>query len=145
MSLAVTAAGAAHLRDLLRSADTPVATWYVALVCTQPPGYTIGGEELDEPRYVEYARGELVNDSASWSVVEASMANLAEVTFPTAISEWGQIGYVALTDAPEGGRVLFCGELDAAFFVEAGEQAYLDPGTLVIDIGGFQWMSEGMP
>lgn len=147
MSLGITAAGAAHLRDLLRNAATPVPVYHVALVCTQPPGFTIGGEELDEPSYAEYARGELVNDSASWQVSDNLMTNLGEVTYPTALNEWGQVSYVAVCDSPReiGGRVLFCGELDRPLFVTVGDQAYLEPGTVGIDVAGVQWMSEGMP
>lgn len=148
MTLGITGAGATFLRDLMRNADQAPRTYYVALVCTVPPGYTIGGEELDEPDYPEYDRGLLVNDSASWDVTGTLMTTLQEVTFPTALNEWGQVNYLALCDQPRkvGGRVLFCGALDAPLYVESGDQVFFGPGEIGLDpVGGYQWLNAGMP
>ena len=147
MSLGITSAGASHLLDLLRAADTPSGSYYVALICKIPPGYTIGGEELDEPDYPEYARGVLVNDSASWDISESVMTNLQEVTFPVSLNEWGQINYIAICDQPLeiGGRVLFCGEVDEQLYVEANQQVVFGPGEIGISVGGVQWLNAAMP
>jgi hypothetical protein len=138
----ITQAGIGYLLDLLRNAVAPAPTYYVALVAQLPPGFTIGGEELDEPDFAEYARAEIVNDSASWEITDNVMSNTGEVTFPTAGAEWGQVSYWAICDQPQslGGSVLWCGQFSEPLWVEDGQQVYLNPGELGLPISGNQWL-----
>lgn len=143
MSAGITADGIEYLLNLMRNAETPVGSYYVALIRDLPPGFTISGEELDEPTNPEYARGEIINDSGSWEVSDNTLSNAVEVPFPVATDDWGQIRYWALTDQPLdlGGRVLLAGEFSEALFVEALDQPVLDEGSLTFSLEGFQWLT----
>lgn len=143
MSGAATQEGIDYLLNLMRGGEQVVSSYFVALIGTVPPGFTIGGEELDEPDEPEYLRGEIVNDSGSWDITEGLMVNTIEITFTTALSDWGQINYWAICDQPLefGGRVLFCGEFDEPLFVTEGDQVFLGPGELGLDMSGEQWQT----
>jgi hypothetical protein len=137
----ITSDGIDYLLNLARNGEPPVGIYHIALIQQLPPGFTIGPEEQDEPDYAEYSRGDLLNDSANWEVSDNTLFNLLEITFPTALNDWGQINYWSVCDQELGlgGRVLWVGQLDEPLFIEVGDQAFLAPGTLSLPMSGNQW------
>lgn len=131
--------GLIYLLNLMRNGETPVGMYQIALVRTQPPGFTIGGEELDEPDAPEYYRANYENTSGNFELSDTVMTNLFEVSFPMAETEWGQINYWAITDSEQ--RVLFVGQLSPPLYVDVEDQVFLGPGDIGFDMTGIQWMT----
>jgi len=137
-----TADGLAYLAELWSAGEEPVGAYYVALICTIPPTFAADGENLDEPDSEVYARAEIVNDSANWAIHDGTVANVFEITFPPADEEWGRIGYWAICDEEEGGRVFFVGQLEEPVYILATGVVVLTPGAVGIEMTGTQWLMQ---
>lgn len=134
-----TADGLLYLCDLVSNGDVPVESYYVALIRTTPPGFSVSGWELDEPDAPEYARAEIINDSSNWDITDTTMSNVNEVSFPPAASDWGRINYWAICDDPDGGRAFFVGQLEVPLDVVTGAVVALTPGAVGINMAGTEW------
>lgn len=122
----------------------PPTSFWLALVRTIPPSPYVSGAELDEPDNSDYARVEIPNDVDNWANDSApqEMANLQEIDFVTATSDWGPIYYWALCDMSYEGNNYFVGTLDDSLNILAGDQAALYPGDLTVSLGPFYLIEE---
>jgi len=70
-----------------------------------------------------YARQAIVPLTANWTAASASgiTSNVASLTFPQAISNWGTIVGIAICDQLVGGNMLFYGALAANKVVNTGD------------------------
>lgn len=133
----ITSAGENYLLSLVANAETPLPQMYVALMLNQAPSRFIGGGELDEPTVTEYARAVVLNAGGSWTARQQYISNVRDITFPTAVTNWGLVKHWALCDASSGGRVLWAGSLPTPIYVQAGAQPYLPAGTLTLSAAGY--------
>ena len=125
----------------------PPPSFWLALVRTIPPSPYVSGAELDEPSPTDnpdYARVEIPNDVFNWSNDSAPqvMANLEQISFVTATSDWGDFGYWALCDVALEGNNYFVGTLDQPLTVMTDDQAVLYPGDLTVSLGPFYLVEE---
>lgn len=144
MAGGATADGLAYLAELWSYGEEPVGSYYVALIRTIPPTFAADGDNLDEPDSAAYVRAELVNDSANWAVNNGTVANVFEVAFPPCDVTWGRIGYWAICDEEEGGRVFFVGQLEEPLYVEATGVVVLTPGAVGVEMTGTQWLMQSV-
>jgi hypothetical protein len=141
MSGFMTAAGADYLLHLF-SGDQTKEIYHVALVGNQEPGLTTSGRELKEPTEASYTRSEVVNQSGNWQVQHGTLTNEVEISFPLATTDWGDIIYWAICDAPEGGSVLWTGEFTTAFYVAGTDQVTIPVGGVSVSLDILGWGSE---
>lgn len=123
-----------------RTSEAPPA-FYLALIKDVAPTPYVSGAELDEPvATTGYQRVELPNDPATWNEDSGLLhvvANEIEAVFVTAVENWGRIGYWAVCNAPVDGYVYFVGEMEQSQIIDAGDQAVLGAGELVVELGPF--------
>ena len=82
---------------------TPPTTMYFGLSTTP---IAIDGTGATEPSGGSYARVALVNDKTNWGTASnASLTNLASVTFPESTASWGTITHVFIADASTAGNI----------------------------------------
>ncbi len=111
-----------------RVAWTPPATVYVALYTTSP-GEDGTGVEVQGGNY---ARVAVPNDTTNWPVTANGMkSNAADIVFPVATGNWGDVVAWALCDAPTGGNVLVYGEVSPPRPVYSGDVPRFVAGTLI--------------
>jgi hypothetical protein len=117
----------------------PVDNFYLALIMAIPPSPYMDGSELDEPLVVDYARIAIPNDALNWAndAQPQELYNILPAQFVTASSDWGLIGYWALTNAPTDGFNFIVGNLENPVLIEAGDQAVISEGDLSISLGPF--------
>lgn len=96
------------------------ATIYVAL-------YTDAGATT------EVAGGSYARQSVTFTVpAPDSVSNTADVTFPMATADWGDIESFALLDAPSGGNMLYYATLTAPRTVLTNDQFVFPAGALQV-------------
>lgn len=106
------------------------AEYYVALSTTQP---TDSGANVNEPSGGGYARLGILNNGTNWVAASAGeKANAGDLSFPTASSLWGTIGWWCLYDAVSGGNMKHWGVLQTARTIDIGDQFRFLAGDLVI-------------
>jgi len=140
MSGRITVWGASQLlMSYFTQTTEPPPYFYLALIRTIAPTPYMSGSELDEPDNTDYARIEIANDLAHWVNDSApqEVANLVPAQFVTAVSDWGQINYWALCNAPMDGYNLVVGNLESPVFVEAGDQVVIEESDLSVTLGPF--------
>lgn len=117
----------------------PVENFYLALILAIPPSPYMDGSELDEPQVDDYSRIAIPNDALNWvnDAQPQEIYNVLPAQFITAVSDWGQIGYWALTNAPTDGFNFIVGNLENPVLIEAGDQAVISEGDLSISLGPF--------
>jgi len=122
----------------------PPATFYLALVRTVAPTPYIEGAELDEPDNDDYARVPIPNDLANWvnDSQPQEIYNALPAAFVTATSDWGQINYWALCDAPIEGNNFMVGDLETPQLIMTGDQPAFDEGDLSVSLGPFYLIEE---
>jgi hypothetical protein len=113
--------------------------FYLALIKTIAPTPYLSGAELDEPENPDYARVLIENDLAHWSNASQPqiIINVVPSQFITATSDWGQIGYWALTNAQVDGYNLIIGDLANPVIVNEGDQVQFEAGDLSVALGPF--------
>jgi len=128
------------------SAELPPSFW-LALVRATPPTPYMDGTELDEPDVVDfpdYARIEIPNDGLNWAndSTPQEIYNVLPAQFITAVTDWGQISYWALCNAPVDGFNLLVGDLETPILIQAGDQAVISEGDLSVSLGPFFLVEE---
>jgi len=99
---------------------TRPASLFIALY-TVAPTDAGGGVEVSGGAY---ARAEAVNNPSNWPAAAlGSKQNGLPITFPTALSSWGEIVAFAIHDAPSGGNLLYWGAVSPAKVVGSGDTA----------------------
>lgn len=127
------------LRTFFSQTGEPPPSFWLALVRDVAPTPYLSGSELDEPDADEYIRAEVPNDNIYWNndgqiqVVSCE----EDITFVTAVEDWGTIRYWALCNASEDGYVYFVGDFEDFEVVEAGDTVEVAAGNLSISIGPF--------
>ena len=136
--LTVWGAGQLLTSYFVQSAE-PVENFYLALILAIPPSPYMDGSELDEPQVDDYARIAIPNDALNWvnDAQPQEIYNVLPAQFITAVTDWGQIGYWALTNAPTDGFNFIVGNLENPVLIEAGDQAVISEGDLSISLGPF--------
>lgn len=117
----------------------PPQSFYLALVLDVAPTPFISGAELDEPTLAEYGRVEIPNDAVTWTndgQIQVMMCE-ADLSFVTAIDDWGTIRYWAVCNAPVDGNIYFIGSFDDPEVISAGDTAVVSAGNLSVSVGPF--------
>lgn len=94
----------AYLNTMFGAASlAPPATWYFALVTTEPTDDT--GAGLVEVAGGSYARVAVTNDTTSFPTVTTGRLKVSavDIQWPTATAAWGTVVGIALFDAAAGG------------------------------------------
>lgn len=100
---------------------------YVALLTADP---TIVGisEEVAAPDYQRKAVAFMpANDGVTM--------NIGDVDFGTTTSDWGEIGFYAIVDAPIGGNALVYGEFESIVQATVGTPIVLPDKALIVQVG----------
>jgi hypothetical protein len=123
---------------------TPPPQFFLALVRGIPPTPYMSGAELDEPTNTDYARIAIDNDLANWSndSQPQEIFNVRPAQFITATSDWGQIKYWALCNAPVDGYNMLVGNLENPVVISAGDQPVFAEGDLSVSLGPFFMVEE---
>lgn len=102
------------INALLRNQTfTNPTSWYLALYLTNPT-FADTGIEISAGGY---ARQPVVFGAPASGVC----TNSADITFPVATANWGNVAYVAIRDAVSGGNLLMYGNMAVPRFVTAGD------------------------
>ena len=105
---------------------TPPTTVYLALYLTTPTAADVGTEVSGGG----YLRQAIVFAAPSGGVCLSS----ADVTFPIALTSWGNVAYAAIRDASTGGNLLFYGNLVLPRFVSSGDVLKFLTGNVAITV-----------
>jgi hypothetical protein len=101
-------------------------TIYVAL-STANPGES--GANIAEPSGGAYAR--VVTAAADWNAASSGVVtNAANITFPEATLDWGNIAHFALYDALTAGNMLAYGALGSMVTIAANDTPILMAGNI---------------
>lgn len=100
------------------------STVYVALF-TSAPGEAGGGTEVSGG---SYARQPVVFSAP----LPDSVTNVADVNFPIATADWGNIVSFAIFDAASSGNMLYFANLTAARTVLTSDQFRFPAGQLIV-------------
>jgi|SRR5690606_2978886 len=139
MSGFLTVSGADYFLGTFSAKEPVVSSYYIALIGSSPPGITSDGNDIDEPEDDSYVRAELVNQDGNWLVQHSTLSNTVEVSFPIAVSDWGEIRYWAVCDSYESGRALWVGEFANSFFIGEDDQLVLPVGSISLGFEMFGW------
>ena len=114
---------------------TPSGIYYVALSSGNP---TDLGTSINEPNTVTgYQRVPHTNDKEYWSTaVSGQLHNMAVITFPQAVSDWGYIDYFALFDASGlgNGNLIGWGAVTTPKYVYNGDIPTFASGSLIVTL-----------
>ena len=91
-----------------------------------------GGTLTNEVSGGSYSRVAVTFGAASVGAGTAS--NNADVTFPTATANWGQVTIISVLDAATGGSPIVSGILDTAKTIESGDSFVITTGNLTITL-----------
>lgn len=131
MSGFITSYGEDLLLDLVCRRRVSPEFLYLALL-TQPGNRYSSGYDIAEPTVAEYKRVVLGNAPGNWEQRGGEMANADAVSLPFYFTEpWPLIVGWALVDAPEGGQVLWAGDLSPVQPTQ-GSSLAIPAGGLVI-------------
>lgn len=121
-----------------RTSEPPPSFWLAAIKDVAPTPY-VSGLELDEPTNDDYGRVEIPNELAYWmnDSQPQEVANVIAAQFITALSDWGEIRYWALTNAQVGGDCYFVGDLLNPVMIATGDQLVMQEGDLSVSLGPF--------
>ena len=107
----------------VRNITLPVITdVYLALYTTDPTKDNKG----DEVEAESYNRQKITFNVP----VNGVTANANQVDWNTATSNWGNVGWISIMDAPSGGSMLYFKALDNPKQVLSGDQFKIDAGKL---------------
>jgi len=121
------------------AAKDPPGSFYLALVRTIAPTPYMSGAELDEPDVSDYARVEVPNDGLNWANLSSpqTIANMIDVSFVQAVTDWGECRFWALCNAATEGMNYLVGDLESPILVEAGDTVVVSDGDLGVSLGPF--------
>lgn len=145
MSGRITVWGAsALLTTYFAKTSDPPPSFYLALITDVSPTPYLSGAELAEPEALDYARAEIPNNLLNWSNDSApqEVSNTLQVEFTTATSDWGEIRYWALCNAPVDGYNFLIGELENPVQILTGDQMVFAEGDLSVTLGPFFLVEE---
>lgn len=121
---------------LLRDAGwTKPGALYVGLFTAMPGDDAAGGTEVDDDA-TGYARIQNGPGDAAWNTASpGAYTNAADITFPQASANWGQIVGVGIWDAATGGNLLLAEQLGATKTISAGDPPpRFAAGTLSLNV-----------
>jgi hypothetical protein len=102
------------MNALLRNQSfTPPSQWFLALYLSNPTAADSGTEVTG----TYYERQPIIFGAPSNGVVTST----AEVTFPMAGTNWGNITHAAIRDASTSGHLLFYGGLSTPRYISNGD------------------------
>ena len=105
---------------------TSVATVYVSLWTSDPTDAGSGTEVSGG----SYARTAVTFGAPSNGVT----TNNADVTFPTATSSWGVVGWIGINDAVTSGNLLYHSPLDTSKVIDSGDIFKIITGNLSVTL-----------
>ena len=114
---------------LTTGSATRPTTWYVALFTTDPTDAGSGTEVSG----TYYARQSVTFNAATGTNPTYS-DNSATITFPTAGSTWGTVGWIGVYDNLTTGNLLVHGALTASKSVASGDTFQILANNLVINL-----------
>ena len=110
-------------------------TSYYLGLSTTTPTYDAGAiTGVTEPSGGDYARVEVANTTANWTVVDRTVENAGSVEWPTATASWGDATHVVFYDVASAGSPLFFGALGSTATITSGIRLVLDPGGATISV-----------
>lgn len=126
------------LTNFFAGGGTLPQNFFLAACKTTSPTPFVSGSELDEPDVGSYERLLIPATSAFWSNAGAIqvIAETKDLSFPTALQDWGKLKFWALCDSAAGGNVYAFGDMDPVN-VPPGETLQLFSNDLTIAIGPF--------
>lgn len=121
------------------AAKEPPGAFYLALIRAVAPTPYLSGAEIDEPDASDYARVQVPNDGFNWANPFAPqlISNQLDISFVTATSDWGELRFWALCNAPVEGMNYLVGDLADPIQVAAGDTIVLSEGDLGFSLGPF--------
>lgn len=129
------------LRSFFGKSSQPPEIFYLALIKDRAPTPYSSGSELFEPDPgAGYARVAIQNTAPMWVSDSGQLhivTNEEELTFITAVADWGQISYWAICNADVGGQVYFVGSMEESLYVLNGDRAIVGAGELTVELGPF--------
>jgi hypothetical protein len=105
---------------------TSPATVYVSLWTSDPTDAGSGTEVSGG----SYARTAVTFGAPSNGVT----TNNADVTFPTATSSWGVVGWIGINDAVTSGNLLYHSPLDTSKVIDSGDIFKIITGNLSVTL-----------
>lgn len=119
-------------RNFGGTAYTPPTTYYFGLSTTT---IQIDGTGATEPSGNAYARVGLVNDKTSWgNASNASLANIAAVTFAESTGSWGTITNVFMSDALTSGNIWWFDTLTPSRSVASATTVLFAIGAITVQM-----------
>lgn len=136
----LTTYGRDFFTDLATGNETPKSRWYLALLTTIPPS-DINGTDLAAYEVVDvsYERKEIGLADFSSSDGGISVTTV-DITYASAVTDWGLVVGYAFTDANTEGEVAIVAEFPNPLDVLEGVQMLIPAGSLSIS---FQSVSVG--
>ena len=96
---------------------------YLALYTSDP---TKAGSSAGEVDQASYNRQEVTFTAP----VDGVSTNAGQIDWNTATSNWGNVGWISIMDAPSSGFMLYVTALDNAKEILSGDQFKIDAGKL---------------
>lgn len=78
-----------------------------------------------------YGRVNIFGELTETDLDSGSSINTSIVTFPVAVSDWGDVAYLSISDAETGGNMLESNRLNEVVPIVAGQQLKLVPGLII--------------
>lgn len=126
--------GSDFFANLVIGNETPVTTWYLALLTQIPYGSITGTDLVDfEAVDTSYVRKQLLNtdfSESSGGVISTTVG----LTWDAAVDDWGEILGYALVDNLTEGNVYVLGEFPSTMFVASGQYLSIPAGIISISI-----------
>ena len=122
-----------YLADRLIKATVGTATYtaptavYLGLYTEDPTKAGFSSNEVDAASY----NRQVVKFTPPKDGVST---NEAQIDWSTATSNWGNVGYVSIMDAPSGGFMLYFTALDNAKEILSGDQFKIDANKLQLTL-----------
>lgn len=118
---------------------TPPANLYVALFTSSGGLENNTAGEQTEVSGGSYARQHL-DGSANYFVAiapgaaDGATSNFADIVWPTATGDWGNVTHVAIMDSGSSGNVLIWGALTSPKTIETGDQFKISANNLTLTL-----------
>jgi hypothetical protein len=110
------------------TAFTAVNDPYVSLHTADPTDAGTGAE---------VSGGSYARTAASFTTASGTsglVATDADVTFPTATSPWGTVGWIGLWDSASGGNMLYHTALNTSKTIDSGDIFKITTGNLTVEL-----------